>query len=109
MSIKQIYRDMKKFSDLGIKQNYNYFIGDKIKITKVLNQDIIVHKFKLKDSKFENSNSDKCLKIQIELKGEKYVLFTGSKILAETIQLVPEDSFPFVTTITKEGESFQFN
>jgi len=100
---------MKKFSDFGIKPTFNYFVGDKIKITKVLNQEIIIHQFKLKDSKFENSNSEKCLNIQIELKGEKYVLFTGSKILAETIQQVPEEDFPFETTITKEGESFQFN
>jgi len=47
--------------------------------------------------------------MQIELKGEKYVLFTGSKLLAETIQQIPEEAFPFKTVITKEGEAFQFN
>lgn len=85
------------------------FIGDKIKISKVLNQEIIVHKYKINKSKFENTNSGKCLQLQIELKGEKYVLFTGSKVLAETIQEVPNEGLPFKTIITKEGEIFQFN
>lgn len=100
---------MKKFSDFGIKAKSNRFVGDKIKMMKVLNQEIIVHAYRINKSKFENSSSDKCLHLQIEHKGEKHVLFTGSKILAETIQQVPEDSFPFATTITKEGETFQFN
>lgn len=76
---------------------------------KIINQEIIVHGFKLNESKFRNSNSDQCLALQIELKDEKYVLFTGSKILSETIEQVPENRFPFITTISKEGESFQFN
>ncbi len=100
---------MKKFKDFNIQPKRDHFIGDKIKMLKVLNQEIVVHNFKVNKSKFENSNSDKCLHIQIEVKGDKYVLFTGSKVLAETIEQVPEGDFPFVTTITKEGESFQFN
>ena len=100
---------MNQFKDFNIKPKSNRFVGDKIKMLKVLNQEIIVHNYKLNDSKFKNSNSEKCLHIQIELKGEKFVLFTGSKVLAETIQQVPEENMPFVTTITKEGETFQFN
>lgn len=100
---------MKKFSDFNIKPKSNRFVGDKIKMLKALNQEIVIHNFKLNDSKFKNSNSEKCLHLQIELKGEKLVLFTGSKVLAETIQQVPKENLPFITTITKEGETFQFN
>lgn len=100
---------MKKFSELGIKMKRDRFVGDKIKMMKVLNQDIIVHDFRIKNSKYENSSSDKCLHLQIEVKGEKHVLFTGSKVLSEAIQQVPEDAFPFGTKITQEGETFQFN
>jgi len=100
---------MKQFKDLGIKPRKNLFIGDKIKISKLLNQEIIVHNHKINKSKFEDTNSGSCLQMQIELKGEKYVLFTGSKLLAETIQQIPEEAFPFQTVITKEGEAFQFN
>lgn len=100
---------MNKFSEFGIKPKTDHFTGDKIKMLKVINQEIIVHAFKLNESKFKNSNSDKCLNLQIEIKGEKFILFTGSKVLSETIQKVPKDSFPFSTIISKEGESFQFN
>jgi hypothetical protein len=100
---------MKKFSDLNIKPKHDLFVGDKIKMLKVLNQEIIVHAYKIKESKFQKENFEKCLQIQIEFKGEKHVLFTGSKVLAETIQQVKQENLPFITTITKEGETFQFN
>ena len=100
---------MKQFKDLGIKPRKSLFIGDKIKISKLLNQEIIVHNYKIDKSKFSESNSDICLKLQVELKSEKYVLFTGSKFLSETIQQIPEEALPFQTVITKEGEAFQFN
>lgn len=100
---------MNKFSDLNIETRKDYFSGDKIKILKILNKEIIVHNYKLNDSRFKNSNSDKCLYIQIEKDGERFVLFTGSKILADAIKQVQKESFPFTTTITKEGEAFQFN
>lgn len=100
---------MKKFSELGIKVRRDQFVGSKIKMMKVLNQDIIVHGFRLKKSKFENSGTDECLHLQIEFEGEKRVLFTGSKILAETIKQVPQEAFPFITKIKQEGETFQFN
>lgn len=100
---------MRSFSDFNIKPKRGRFVGDKIKIMKVLNQALVVHDFKLDKSKFQNSNSDRCLCLQIEFKGEKHVLFTGSKVLAEMIQQVPRENLPFKTTITKEGETFQFN
>lgn len=100
---------MRSFSDFNIQTRSDRFIGDKIKMLKVLNQEIIVHNFKVDKSKFDNSSSDKCLSLQIEIKGDKYVLFTGSKILTETIQQIPKEELPFKTVISKEGETFQFN
>lgn len=100
---------MKKFSELGIKVKRDRFVGDKIKMFKILNQEIVVHDFRIKNSKYDNANSDKCLHLQIEVNGQKHVLFTGSKVLAETIEQVPREAFPFETKITQEGETFQFN
>lgn len=100
---------MKKFSELGIKQARTRFVGEKIRIAKILNKQIIVHDFKINKSKFENASHSKCLKMQIELDGKKRVVFTGSKVLTDTIRQVNESQLPFVTTITKEGESYQFN
>lgn len=100
---------MINFSDLGIKPKNDLFVGDKIKMMKIINKEIIVHNYKINESKFENSNSGKCLNMQIEINGERHVLFTGSKVLTEMIQQVSKEDLPFRTTITREGETFQFN
>lgn len=47
--------------------------------------------------------------MQIEIKGIKYVAWTGSRYLRETIQKVPAENFPLITTIEKkEDDSYQF-
>jgi len=98
---------MKSFSDLGIQQS-SRLIGEKIKINKVLNREIIIHKAKIEQSKYPKNKSGKCLYLQIELEEEKHVIFTGSDVLIETIQQVDEQDYPFTATIIKSGEYFQF-
>lgn len=100
---------MKRFSDFNIKPSHGRFIGEKIKMYNVLNREIIVHDFKVNDSKFKESNSKECLYLQIEIEGAKRVLFTGSKVLVSMIKNVPKENIPFKTTIIKEGETFQFS
>jgi rRNA-processing protein FCF1 len=97
---------MVKFSELNITPiEGNGFIGDKIKIDRILNREIIVHKFEVKASKY----TDECLYMQVEIKGIKYVAWTGSKYLRQTIRQIPADKFPFITTIEKkEDDSYQF-
>lgn len=92
---------MRQFRDFGIKPKQNGFIGDKIKLNKILNREIIVHQFRIEDSKYKDG---KCLHLQIEINGNKHVLFTGSKTLIDMIQEVPKESFPFKTTIVTENE-----
>lgn len=98
---------MKTFKDLGVSPTQPVLQGDKIKIDKVLNREIIVHGFQVRDSKFDKGNG-KCLYIQIELNGERRVVFTGSGVLMETIQKVPSDAFPFTSTIVKDNDRYQF-
>jgi len=97
---------MKTFESLGIETHeQQHFAGEKIKMSKVLNRKIEVHKFKIEPSKFNKGN---CLFIQITLNGTQHILFTGSIYLIETIQKVPKDSFPFTTTIIEDNERFKF-
>lgn len=98
---------MKRFKDFGIKPSEQGFSGDKIKIIRILNREIIIHKYCIKDSNFEKGNG-KCLYIQIEIGEIKHVVFTGSKILMDMIQKVPHSDFPFLTTIIKENERYEF-
>jgi hypothetical protein len=99
---------MKKFRDMDIKAGDN-FVGDKIKIDKVLNREITVLKHKVETSKYPKNKSGKCLHLQIEIAGVKNVVFTGSDVLISQIQQVAEGDFPFSTTIIKSGDHFEFS
>ena len=96
---------MTKFSDLQIKPKIDHFIGDKIKISKILNKEISVLKFKIVESKFEKGP---CLHIQIQIADVNHVIFTGSQVLQQMIKEVTDDSFPFTTTIIEQDEHYEF-
>lgn len=97
---------MTAFKDLGIKAELSTFTGDKIKVERLLNAEISVLDYKIEDSKVKQGT--KCLVLQLEKKGTKHVLFTGSTILMQMIEKVPKDKFPFTTTIIKESEHLEF-
>lgn len=100
---------MHSFSQFNIKPVTKSFEGDKIKMSKILNREIIVHDFKLEDSKcFKDRGMGKCLYLQISINNEKHIVFTSSCGLIEVIQQVPEEGFPFLTTIIQDGERFLF-
>jgi hypothetical protein len=96
---------MKQFKDFGITPSINSLTGDKIKIERILNRDIVVHDYRLEDSKYSEG---KCLYLQISVGETKHVVFTGSSVLMEMIKQVPKEEFPFKTTIIKENEHYEF-
>lgn len=98
---------MKRFSDFGIKSG-DAFTGDKIKIDKILNREITVVKYKLEESKFPKNKSGKCLHMQIELSGTKLVVFSGSDFLMNQLKQIEENDFPFIATIIKSNDHFEF-
>ncbi len=92
---------MTDFKSFGIKPLEKSYEGDKIKIDKVLNKKIRIHYFKIEPSKTGKGN---CLYMQIDVDGEKRLLWTGSSNLMYMIQQVAPNGFPFNTTIVKENE-----
>ncbi len=99
---------MKSWKDLGIENDSTEaLIGDRIKIKKILNELIEVHKCVIKDSKFEKG-SGKCLYLQIMYNGEMRVVFTGSYFLIESAKRITQDALPFETIIVEENERFLF-
>jgi hypothetical protein len=94
---------MKSFKDFGIKTKLETFIGEKIRLTKIINKQISVLKYRLEPSKH---NSGLCLSMQIEVDGSKHVVFTGASVLIDNIKQVPE--FPFTTTIIKDNDHYEF-
>lgn len=91
---------MRSFSALGIKSTRNNLHGDKIKIDRILNKKIIVHSYTVCSSKFSNG-SGICVNMQIELDGEKRVVFIGSKNIQNILDQVPKEYFPFEATLVK--------
>ncbi len=99
---------MNSFSQFNIKTTSKGFEGDKIKISKLLNREIIVHDFKIEDSKVFKHGSGKCLCLQLSLDGRKHVVFTSSSGLIDAINQVPVSGFPFKTVIIEENDRFIF-
>jgi hypothetical protein len=100
---------MNKFSQFNIKVPVNKFIGDKIKISKILNREIIVYYYKLGDSKiFKEKGTCKCLELQISVDDNKHIIFTSASGLIEVIKQIPENDFPFITTIIEENDRYIF-
>jgi len=100
---------MRKFSSFDVKPVTKIFEGDKIRMAKILNREIVVHDFKLEPSKcFSDRGNGKCLYLQISINSIKHIVFTSAGGLIEVIQQIPTDGFPFETTIVQEGERFLF-
>lgn len=97
---------MKKFKDFNIKSKNDNFSGEKIKINKILDKEIIVENYKINASKIRIGTE--YLSIKIKFSEEDRVLFSGSKNLIEMIKQVNEKDFPFLTTIIKQGERLEF-
>jgi hypothetical protein len=101
---------MRNFAEFDIKPETKSLIGKSISVNEVFDREIIVHHYKVTESKYKGKNSEHCLNIQIELDGKLRVIFTGSKNLLQTLNKVPEDvGFPFKAKIVKrEGGRFEF-
>jgi len=99
---------MKSFKDFGIEPQTKGFEGDKIKIDRILNKEIIVKRHRIDTSKYKDKSNGRCLVLEIEVDGQNRIVFTGSTVLQELIQKVPESGFPFRTKIVKDNERFEF-
>ena len=100
---------MKKFSEFGIETASKSFIGTKTEMDNILNNKIMVHAFRIVESKYAKDKSNgKCLHLQIMIGAAYHVVFTGSGALMDQIQQVPENGFPFESKIIKENKRLIF-
>lgn len=97
---------MKKFSDFA--KDENVLDGEKIKLVSILNKEIMVIGYKIRNSQYAKSNSDKYLSLQFEMNGTKHVAFTGSGVLIDQIEKY-KDEIPFMTIILKIDKYFTFS
>jgi hypothetical protein len=99
---------VKKFSDLGIIETNEAFVGKKIDVEEIFNMLIKVIAYKIEDSKYKEKGNGKRLFMQIEIDNVKRVVFTGSVNLQQIIQQVKKEDFPFEAKIVKDDKRFKF-
>lgn len=91
---------MNDFKDLGVESTPSNLIGDKIKVTKVLDKPIEVHNYIIGPSKkFEG---EEYLSLQVKFNDEMHVIFSRSKGLMDLLRKIPKDKIPFTATIIKD-------
>jgi len=88
---------MKKFADFSTDKILD---GDKQKIDTILNQEIIVTGYSIKNSRFSKNKSGEYLTLQYEFENQKYIIFTGSDVLIDQVKKYA-DEIPFLATIRK--------
>ena len=86
---------MKRFADFA--EEHRPLEGDKIKIDNILNQEIEVTGYSIKQSKYKESDY---LTLQFKINGNLNILFTGSGVLINQLEKY-ENEIPFVTEIKK--------
>lgn len=89
---------MDKFSSFAEER----LVGDKVSVSDILNKEITVLSYKIMKSKIEDDNY---AQIQIEINGEKKVVFTSSKVLKDQLETY-KDHIPFIATIIKTRKYF---
>ncbi len=99
---------MNDFKDLGITVETKGFTGDKMKIERILNREIIVEDYKIEPSKFIEKGLTNRLCIQFKIGESQHILFTSSIVLTETLKKISKDKFPFKTTIVRQDQRFEF-
>lgn len=75
--------------------------GDKVKIDDILGQEIEITGYRVTESKFNRSNSPRCLMVQF-VNGDKQrrVFFTGSTVLIKQLEKYGLE-IPFLATVQK--------
>lgn len=75
--------------------------GEKVKIDNLLNKPIIILKFKIRKSKYEN-NSPRCVTVQFREEDNEIprIFFSGSNVIIDLLNKYGEH-VPFRTTIKK--------
>jgi hypothetical protein len=89
----------KRFSDFADEPEM--LDGEKIQISQILNKEIEVVGYRIRQSKYGKNASGQCLTLQfVDDSGERRVVFTGSDVLIDQMKKYG-DQIPFATTIKK--------
>lgn len=99
---------MTRFDDLKLKPLTNTMVGPKIPVNSIVGKEITLHHYDVQPSKFQGKGNGKRLCLQITFNGEKRIVFTSSVVLQRTLEQIPNDSYPLLTTIVYQDQSLKF-
>jgi hypothetical protein len=85
---------MKSFTEFADERILD---GDKTKVDDIINQEVIINGYNIKQSQYKEKQY---LTLQIILNEKKFVLFTGSEVLIDQLTKY-KDEIPFKATIRK--------
>ena len=92
-----------RFSDFA--DETKSFDGDKKKIDEIINKDILIIDYKIKDSK--QHKDTQYVTIQFKIDNINHIVFTGSKVLSEQLEKY-KDNILFYTQIKKIDKYYTF-
>jgi hypothetical protein len=92
-----------RFGDFADEEAFD---GDKLRLDEILNKEILVTGYKIKDS--HQKKGTQYLTIHFELGGEKHVTFTGSAVLMDQLKKY-ESHLPFLAIIKKINRHYTFS
>jgi len=81
--------------------------GSKLKLDDVVNREITVLDYRIKDSHYKKENCEKCLTLQFKMDDKIYMMFTGSNVLRDQIDKYKSE-LPFITVIKKIDRYYTF-
>ena len=95
---------MNAFSDFHLDAVLD---GRKVSINNVLGKQLIVLGYAERNSRFAKSNDGTYIILQIEIDGERLVVFTAASIIRDQLNKY-RDKLPFKATIVFNGKYYSF-
>jgi RNA-directed DNA polymerase len=88
--------EIKRFSDFSDERGP--LEGSKVKIDDILNIEIKITAFEVRQSKFKRENQDRVMTLQFKQENILHIIFTGSEVLIKQMEKY-KDHLPFIAKI----------
>ena len=102
---------MNRFADFADTSASPILDGKKISLEEVLDKEIIVLNYRIKNTKFVDAKSPECLTVQfsfVNKPDDRRVFFSGSSVLMRQLEQY-KAKLPFTSVIKRVGKYFTFS
>ena len=102
---------MNKFAEFADTSVSPVMDGKKISLEEVLKKEIIVIRYRIKNSKYADAKNPQCLTVQFSFPAtpeEHRVFFSGSSVLMGQLEQY-KDKLPFSAVIERVGKYYTFS